>query len=64
MDLGGGNGKTKTDLKTEDLKVVGELGSGNGGTVAKVLHVPSGLYMARKVSLIPLSPPPFYPHPS
>lgn len=51
MDLGGGSGKTKKDLRTEDLKVVGELGSGNGGTVAKVLHVPSGLFMARKVSL-------------
>ncbi|KAL7417127.1 kinase-like domain-containing protein [Mrakia frigida] len=56
MDLGGGNGKTKTDLKTEDLKVVGELGSGNGGTVAKVLHVPSGLYMARKLVLIDAKP--------
>jgi hypothetical protein len=51
LDLGGGKGQTKTDLRTEDLKVVGELGSGNGGTVAKVLHGPSGLYMARKVSL-------------
>jgi hypothetical protein len=57
LDLGGGNGKTKTDLRAEDLKIVGELGSGNGGTVTKVQHGPSGLLMARKVR-----PPPSLPH--
>ncbi|CDZ96562.1 pkinase-domain-containing protein [Phaffia rhodozyma] len=56
LHLGGGNGKTKTDLKGEDLKVVGDLGSGNGGTVAKVLHEATGLYMARKLVLIDAKP--------
>lgn len=39
------------ELRDEDLKVVGELGAGNGGTVNKVLHKESGLFMAKKVSL-------------
>jgi hypothetical protein len=49
LHLGGERGKTTVALRPEDLKVVGELGCGNGGTVTKVLHGPSGLYMARKV---------------
>ena len=40
----------KLDLKNEDLKVLSELGSGNGGTVTRVLHEKSGTVMARKVS--------------
>lgn len=51
LHLGGEGGKTKVGLRAEDLKVAGDLGCGNGGTVAKVLHSPSGLYMARKVRL-------------
>jgi hypothetical protein len=38
------------ELRDEDLKVVGELGAGNGGTVNKVVHKESGLFMAKKVS--------------
>lgn len=38
------------ELRDEDLKVVGDLGAGNGGTVNKVLHKETGLYMAKKVS--------------
>lgn len=40
----------KLDLRSEDLEAVHELGHGNGGTVTKVRHVPTGLEMARKVS--------------
>ena len=36
-------------LKAEDLREVGDLGSGNGGSVKKVLHVPTGTIMAKKV---------------
>lgn len=49
LHLGGESGKTTVALRPEDLKVVGELGCGNGGTVTKALHGPSGLFMARKV---------------
>ncbi|KAL5353815.1 MAP kinase kinase (MEK) [Pseudogymnoascus australis] len=40
----------KLDLKREDLEVLKELGSGNGGTVSKVRHIATGTVMARKVS--------------
>jgi mitogen-activated protein kinase kinase len=39
----------KLDLKREDLEVLKELGSGNGGTVSKVRHIATGTIMARKV---------------
>jgi len=39
----------KIDLKDSDLKPFEELGSGNGGTVNKILHVPTNTIMARKV---------------
>ena len=39
----------KIDLKHEDLKPFEELGAGNGGTVNKILHVPTNTIMARKV---------------
>src|SRR5438045_5278885 len=42
----------KLDLKREDLEVLKELGSGNGGTVSKVRHIATGTIMARKVSLV------------
>ena len=38
------------DLKAEDLIVLRELGSGNGGTVSKVQHTATKVIMARKVS--------------
>ncbi|KAF1935385.1 dual specificity mitogen-activated protein kinase [Clathrospora elynae] len=37
------------DLKAEDLIVLRELGSGNGGTVSKVQHTATKVIMARKV---------------
>lgn len=40
----------KLDLRPEDLEILKELGSGNGGTVSKVKHVLTGTVMARKVS--------------
>lgn len=38
------------ELNAEDFDKLAELGAGNGGVVTKVLHKPSGLIMARKVS--------------
>lgn len=37
------------NLRQEDIEIVKELGSGNGGTVSKVKHLPTGTTMARKV---------------
>ena len=37
------------DLKNEDLKDIQELGQGNGGSVKKVEHTPTGMIMAKKV---------------
>ncbi|KAI9172396.1 Dual specificity protein kinase FUZ7 [Paramyrothecium foliicola] len=39
----------KLDLRPEELEVLKELGSGNGGTVSKVKHLSTGTIMARKV---------------
>lgn len=39
----------KFDLKNEDFRNIEELGQGNGGSVVKVEHVPSGTIMAKKV---------------
>lgn len=43
----------KLDLRPEDLDVLKELGSGNGGTVSKVKHLTTGTVMARKVGAYP-----------
>lgn len=46
------NGETKKfDLRNEDLKDLQELGQGNGGSVKKVEHIPTGTLMAKKASL-------------
>ena len=37
------------DLRNEDLKDLHELGQGNGGSVKKVEHLPTGTIMAKKV---------------
>lgn len=39
----------KFDLRDADLRTITELGHGNGGSVMKVEHVPSGTIMAKKV---------------
>ncbi|PWN18849.1 Pkinase-domain-containing protein [Microstroma glucosiphilum] len=46
----------KLDLKNEDLKVLNELGSGNGGTVCKVVHEKTGTVMAKKTVFIDAKP--------
>lgn len=40
----------KLDLRPEDLELIQELGAGNGGTVTRVRHVPTGAIMAKKVA--------------
>ncbi|KAG8865196.1 MAP kinase kinase (MEK) [Tulasnella sp. 330] len=37
------------DLRREDLMPISELGQGNGGTVSKVMHLPTKTIMAKKV---------------
>ncbi len=44
------NKGTIGDMKDEDFAYVAELGAGNGGVVNKVMHKPTGIIMARKVS--------------
>ena len=39
----------KLNLRSEDLIVLKELGSGNGGTVSKVMHAATKVVMAKKV---------------
>lgn len=39
----------KLDVRPEDIVVLKELGSGNGGTVSKVMHKVTETIMARKV---------------
>ena len=46
------NSEKKLDLKNEDLKELAELGQGNGGSVKKVEHVPTGTLMAKKVRFL------------
>ena len=43
------NAETKYDLRNEDLEELQELGQGNGGSVKKVKHTPTGKTMAKKV---------------
>ena len=45
----------KLDLRPEELEVLKELGSGNGGTVSKVKHLTTGTIMARKVGRVDLA---------
>ncbi|KAJ3285468.1 Dual specificity mitogen-activated protein kinase kinase 1, partial [Blyttiomyces sp. JEL0837] len=46
--LGGSIPEGEIKFKDKDLEFLGELGAGNGGSVSKVLHIPSGIIMARK----------------
>jgi mitogen-activated protein kinase kinase len=41
----------RLDLNNSDLKKLAELGQGNGGSVVKVEHIPTGTIMAMKVVL-------------
>lgn len=42
--------ESKFKFKFEDIHVLQTLGSGSGGSVAKCIHKPSNMIMARKVS--------------
>lgn len=44
------------EIRDEDLEKLGELGSGNGGVVMKVRHIPTQLIMARKLIHLELKP--------
>ncbi|KAJ7605977.1 Pkinase-domain-containing protein [Mycena polygramma] len=44
------------DLKNDDFNNLEELGQGNGGSVMKVQHVPTGTVMAKKIVLIDAKP--------
>ncbi|KEI42575.1 uncharacterized protein L969DRAFT_84454 [Mixia osmundae IAM 14324] len=48
--------EVKLDMKPEDIVIISELGAGNGGTVSKARHLPTGLQMARKVVHIDAKP--------
>ncbi|KAF8907407.1 kinase [Mucidula mucida] len=50
------NAETKYDLRNEDLKEMQELGQGNGGSVKKIEHTPTGTIMAKKIVLIDAKP--------
>ncbi|KAJ7017044.1 Pkinase-domain-containing protein [Mycena alexandri] len=44
------------DLQNDDFTNLQELGQGNGGSVMKVQHVPTGTIMAKKIVLIDAKP--------
>ncbi|XP_011185064.1 dual specificity mitogen-activated protein kinase kinase dSOR1 isoform X2 [Zeugodacus cucurbitae] len=44
------------ELSDDDLEKLGELGSGNGGVVMKVRHIPTELIMARKLIHLEVKP--------
>jgi mitogen-activated protein kinase kinase len=50
----------KVDLRLEDLQIMADLGEGSGGSVSKVLHVPTKTIMARKVFILMSQAPFFY----
>ncbi|KAF9262953.1 Pkinase-domain-containing protein [Marasmius fiardii PR-910] len=50
------NAEVHFDLRNEDLKDLHELGQGNGGSVKRVEHVPTGTHMAKKIVLIDAKP--------
>lgn len=41
--------EVKYDLKNEDFRDIQDLGQGNGGSVKKAEHIPTGTFMAKKV---------------
>ncbi|KAK9381683.1 kinase-like domain-containing protein [Kockiozyma suomiensis] len=46
----------RLDLHMEDFKTVSEIGAGNGGTVSKVIHLPTKTVMAKKMIHIEAKP--------
>jgi len=39
----------RLDIRAEEIQTLNELGAGNGGTVSKVLHIPTKTIMAKKI---------------
>lgn len=48
--------KKMGELREDDLEKLGELGSGNGGVVMKVRHIPTGTVIARKLIHLEVKP--------
>ncbi|TEB40148.1 Pkinase-domain-containing protein [Coprinellus micaceus] len=48
--------EVKYDLKNEDFRDIQDLGQGNGGSVKKAEHIPTGTFMAKKTVLIDAKP--------
>lgn len=53
MRLNDNEASERLELKNSNLRTICELGSGNGGTVSKVEHIPTGIVMAKKVRRVP-----------
>lgn len=49
------NAEIKFEVKADDLMDLQELGQGNGGSVKKVMHVPTETIMAKKVRITQFS---------
>ena len=55
MDLNSSQPR-RLDVSARNLRMVADLGAGNGGTVSKVEHLPTGIMMAKKVVFIDAKP--------
>ena len=55
MDLNSSQPR-QLDVSARNLRMVADLGAGNGGTVSKVEHLPTGVMMAKKVVYIDAKP--------
>lgn len=56
LDLTNAIERTQLDLSNNNLEFLSDLGAGNGGTVTKVKHKPTGILMAKKVVFIDTKP--------
>ncbi|WFD24864.1 mitogen-activated protein kinase kinase [Malassezia equina] len=56
LDLNNATEPVPLDLNSGNLEFISDLGAGNGGTVTKVKHKPTGILMAKKVVFIDTKP--------
>lgn len=56
LDLKNATEPVPMDLNSGNLEFISDLGAGNGGTVTKVKHKPTGILMAKKVVFIDAKP--------
>ncbi|WFD21302.1 mitogen-activated protein kinase kinase [Malassezia caprae] len=56
LDLNNASERAQLDLSSSNLEFISDLGAGNGGTVTKVKHKPTGILMAKKVVFIDTKP--------